>query len=1574
MSFESDDNSSNNSAASSTTPYLPHPPPNSRMSSRPPVPSNNNTSDAIKYKREAERWQEQYDRQLILHQKDISQLEDRLIRLELALKEAQKEKNNLSSSVIAKEKELAELARKHMLLKNNLTISTIQMEKVEKSSSNLAEKATRSTLLERKITDLEKSTAKTRSLVDAKTTTLEKLQTERKELRDLSERLQQQVSDLLAEKSLHEAAFAEAEAARTLLSARIAELESSVDNTRGGLETRILEFQLRCEELSSAKLEAESRLESVSRALDSTTQEWRNDKDRLQILEAEYDDKVEQLKLLQDEKYLIISEKNRIETHVEQLQADFTAAAESVVALENEKGEVEALLADMESKNLSVAELLNRLETTVEEKTEHIANLEQLRSTEHAEYEDVIESLKSALVKLQTKSEEEIRTHQAQNAELRTMLETGMNEILSRDAQIEELSAREEELHSSLVETRTELNATADIAETWRAHYDDLKKIRNELTERVESLEDELEVTNGQLEFAATNLRTSLARIMELESELSKLNVALDEASEALAAANAKHADAIAFNESRMEELKEELEQERVYRAGEKDMAELRIATIQASTVETLQQKADIVVSLEKIVESLKRDIAEKTRELETQAGTFRQEISQIKYELAEQVELVGEYRERAYDNELAAEESSSKIEELNRKIKANTATHADNLNEMQAACKKIIEEFRGNIEVLETSKKELEQQLKDAIYHNETHERERRGSINQFEELNNKRDALEARIGILTAALEQSQTVAAESQNIITILKASELKKEETISSLEFEISSTKSMLAQMNQTNQDLQNTLSKTSNSLNATISELNSRIYTLEQSIELERSSSANFAHQLGLKTSELDELVSAHEQQVLTFENELKNVRITASQLQSELNSVRSKHTEANLRIEHLSDSITKEVDLHAETRSLSTSLETQLNSERKARIELQRSLDAEVSTCRELTNQISELVDAKKLLEQQREQLYAALELEKELHLSSIQQLESSLSIERNAAEAEHRRSKDLSATLEIHVSEISKLKGIIATVQSSLEAEKLLFADSQEKINDLCARFALEKASLDQTNIVVQDLENVLMKEREAHAMSVKTVNELSETLANERGNNLESVTRLNLKVAEMNTKLEYSTVQVASLENQRNQNLESLALLNLKVAEIKNELELSTAQATSLEKLLADEKHAHALALRDTEDRHAQYVTYHDKTKQSIEMLVAALDKEKSIAKEKDDRVVILGSELAEKTAELESEKMEVDKLKATEESFGKEREAHRESVTELQSRIEKLTKTLTEKDNIVKDLQTEVSAVKLRHANEVGRRDEEIRTLNEKMRGVEAEFLAMKVSAKSTHIATEKLDATQAHYESMTKIAKENEEKLTQSLIVSANEIHDLKSENERLQGDLVATERKLSEVEETLSSQVDFLSEHYKAAFEDIKKLTTANADLMGHQNASQKIRHVAKMKADLMKMKEEYSTLIRERDMLRRKNIGLERDLEAYKAVVPVSSGSMHATEYKYSATVSANGESDGTKTEGAVGRKMSRIGRTVLAARAAKQQGENSLDKGNVVAAAAEDSLLVDAGNENLEN
>ncbi|KAJ3396630.1 hypothetical protein HDV05_003139, partial [Chytridiales sp. JEL 0842] len=139
-----------------------------------------------------------------------------------------------------------------------------------------------------------------------------------------------------------------------------------------------------------------------------------------------------------------------------------------------------------------------------------------------------------------------------------------------------------------------------------------------------------------------------------------------------------------------------------------------------------------------------------------------------------------------------------------------------------------------------------------------------------------------------------------------------------------------------------------------------------------------------------------------------------------------------------------------------------------------------------------------------------------------------------------------------------------------------------------------------------------------------------------------------------------------------------------------------------------------------------------------------------------------------------------------------------------------------------------------------------------------------------------------------------------------------------------------------ERKQAEVEEALQSQVQFLSENYKQAFEDVKKLSTVNADLLGHQNAQQKIRHIAKLKEELMKTKEDLVSVTKDRDTLRRKHLVLERDLEAYASLAQIAASTANAA----------------VAAEGATLAKPSKAKRAVLAARGQQQQTQQSAGAG----------------------
>ncbi|KAJ3265736.1 hypothetical protein HDU77_004003 [Chytriomyces hyalinus] len=1505
--------------------------PMSRISTRTPALA----SETLKLKKEAERWQEQYERQLLNHQRDMSQLEDRLARLDIALKEALREKNSLASSAIAKEKELAELTHRHTLLKSSL-------EKSDKTSINLAEKATRSSILERKITDLEKTSAKTRSLVDAKTTTLEKLQFERNELRDQCDSLSKQVWELVDEKSRRDVAYAEAESQREELVARVAELEEIVAQAGGAtaerekeLNDRLAMIQEHSDEISKEKVDLQARLQSITRALEAARFEMNADKSKVASLQADIDSHKSLLNALEMDKADWLATRMSMENHAKQLLDKLETAQGTITTLEGQKLNLEKLIGQMEARNIEVASLLAKLEGSVEEREQQLIALEDLRRAEHEEYEEVIESLKAALLHFQTEGAQELTTTQMQIHELTSHLETGMHEIMRRDQMLEAMTAQEEELRMELEATKAELAATTEVYDAFRLNFDEVNAVRNQLAERLIMIEEDLLMTSNDLSSTKMELQVTKEHVSSLESDIHRLNIALDEATDALRSANANHADATAIHESQMNELNEQLEQERTYRAGERDMTELRIASIEAAALDSMQGKVNLIAELEQHIEALKDEIQGKADELAAIADSHRKELGQVKLELSEQTEMVNEYRERAYDHESAAEGYQNQIYELEKKVKARGVAAAHEAKEMETAFKTIISEFREKIDVLESEKEAVEKSLAAALADAEGHQNRLGDSDENLKALMEKQTSLQERIDGLTQSLEESQAAAS---NMASELEASKQKiaeisaeKAMSTSSLEALLSETKAELERAYSSARDNQVTWETDSASLNSKISDLNGKLAGLEQSLEEQVANSVELRKQLDAKNVELAETVAAYQAEVLDLTMQLTSAKSSVADLQAAMDALSNEHLHATARVKELGDAIHHETSRHAETMALASSLDSDLSAERISReelstkvTELERLLASELQESRSRQSQIDIQLEIKSTLEAEIKRLSGDYDAQKSLYEELKAQSTAALQIERETILRERRRSDDLSLSLNFQISTVNKLTAELVVLKTSLEEETAARAEKEGKISSLLSELESERNALDSLYKRGDELDRALQLERDAHVKAQNLVSELSATLKAEQASNQ--------KILE-----------------------------NLRVS-----LESVQKDLKSAESALAVEKSAHAASVQQFELKENEYRSYHDASKANVSLLVAALQEANDVSKSKDEKLAQLSNDLADCRAKLNGSEMERESLKsravASVEAIESERSAHRETVAELQDRNERLAKVLNERDATIKELSAEVVSVKVRQASEAERKDAEIRLLMERLKQMEQESSGMKAALDDARRYEQELASVRSRFEQTMQLMVQENRELTEGLEHNASEIHNLKKDNDRLQDSLTKAEQSQAEVEETLSAHVQFLQKNYKAAFDDIKKLSSDNASLLGHQNAQQKIRHIAKLKEELVKLKQENTAITRERDMLKRRNLVIERDLESFKAVVPKPSHSSNENVNSYEAP---------SKSVAAAAKRVSRAGRSVLEGR---PKGDNgAVTVGGMIGGVVRGGDLP-AGNDKVES
>lgn len=87
-----------------------------------------------------------------------------------------------------------------------------------------------------------------------------------------------------------------------------------------------------------------------------------------------------------------------------------------------------------------------------------------------------------------------------------------------------------------------------------------------------------------------------------------------------------------------------------------------------------------------------------------------------------------------------------------------------------------------------------------------------------------------------------------------------------------------------------------------------------------------------------------------------------------------------------------------------------------------------------------------------------------------------------------------------------------------------------------------------------------------------------------------------------------------------------------------------------------------------------------------------------------------------------------------------------------------------------------------------------------------------------------------------------------------------------------------------------MKENFESQLQMLTMRGKLNDSEVKKLGELNAELFGHSNNRQKIKHVAQLKEENVNLKKANLKFSRQLDDLKRKLMTLEREVETLRSV------------------------------------------------------------------------------------
>ncbi|KAG0052536.1 hypothetical protein BGZ83_002467 [Gryganskiella cystojenkinii] len=515
-----DDDASSVHSNGSTTPDYP--------SRRPSNVGRSKSSDKLstasskveeRLKRELAELTDKFEKYKISHQRDLEAMTDKHKKSETQYQGAIKEKCSILTQLATKESEIAELVARHTKLKASL-------EKSEKIASSVAEKSSKSALLQKRIDELERLLARSRlSLEEQESISKDfkqKLERERQEsilqsnhLREMSEQ------ELARVQALHQAA--EARYQEDLMIAK----EDS-DHWRKKLEA----LEKRIRELEE-QLEAERRLVAELRAM--------MEKERAHMLE-----KI-------DQTHVQLAEAQRQNREIE------TISQASIEQLKREKNFLDQSLQASRSAFDSLESTYKATEATLTEQSRQHADAVSNMSKQYQEQQEILSKERNENVKVVSNLEQSIAhlimelgqnrdtllEAQRDQSELQDKYDKRQHDLQELKRTLETLELKHKELDESGQQER----------ESWSTKYRDLSSSSNQAQEESAAVLDDLRT---ELSDKEDELAQVMRTIGTVQAELHKVESEREEVVAQRQEELAKYEETL----SRLKELQEQKEQQ----------------------------------------------------------------------------------------------------------------------------------------------------------------------------------------------------------------------------------------------------------------------------------------------------------------------------------------------------------------------------------------------------------------------------------------------------------------------------------------------------------------------------------------------------------------------------------------------------------------------------------------------------------------------------------------------------------------------------------------------------------------------------------------------------------------------------------------------------------------------------------------------------------------------------------------------------------------------------------------------------------------------------------------------------
>ncbi|KAK9718190.1 hypothetical protein K7432_005654 [Basidiobolus ranarum] len=872
-------------------PETPRKPPSRSSSSLSQHPGK--SIDEMKYKREVERWKEKYEKQNLIHEKELEHLEEKSRKLEIQYQNAVKEKNNIVGQVAIKESEIQELILKQNHLKLNL-------EKTERSAQSLMDKGPKTIQLQKRIDDLEKQNIKLRGIADKAEKSKEKSISDQITLKSMittiKADLEQKGTELLAiqmemtkvsdkNKKEVDSLMIQKEQLIQMHAKEIQTIQQLLDSTNGELDSlrnllqqrdQVIEMlegekqqtNLLMEQLKSSHAQ---EIDNLQQTIDTVKQELLEERETLSRLQAEYAQ--ETAKLANDLETSRQETLNKVEEG-KKLGMEHTEATKKLqqnLLDAQENFDQEKLTWGSERDSLSrdkseLTEKLNILESAQgelrmlsDQLTQDKVSLELEFQEKRSAYESQITSLNQSLLESRELYEQLDATRTKQNVEFevqvkaledkllefQSLAETNksglLKEIETLNVKVESLSVERDELNSQYTEDlSTKDGHIVSLEEKLESCESKLVQNSASWAEEKEVLQgriNDLESSKQQLDLEITSLRQQMlqeqSRQAEIVSDLEKkLQVEID----------GRREDSEAWVQEKLALVQKQQEETgHLQESHDKIVGHLeQEKNQQAITIDQLKSKieaeTDAHVKLgERSVSEREALLVEHTQKLESIRTTHGQEINELQSTV---VELQATAQETNQKLAKATESFNEKRKDLERSIHALES----DLVAAQSTLVQKTEEYNEHLEVKNNEIQALKMNLQEseAKYTEESKD-------------------LQSSIDDLHKQLEEKQAMIASLEGEVTALQNA---VQQTTRDIEELRESSKKQIADLSQDMENVNQQFEEYRGSKSAEISELSSIVERVNTELEQQRESSTEKIDALHI---EIDRICREHDE-------------------------------------------------------------------------------------------------------------------------------------------------------------------------------------------------------------------------------------------------------------------------------------------------------------------------------------------------------------------------------------------------------------------------------------------------------------------------------------------------------------------------------------------------------------------------------------------------------------------------------------------------------------------------------------------------------------------------------------